>query len=360
MEGNARTLELIYEAAFIPENWQAVLDNIAKAAGAHGTALFNSNDTSTRAIASDSLADLSQKMLGEGWIKRNTRAQKLLMIDHPGFIDEAQYFTEEDYNTQPIFTEVMKPLGYGFGTSTFITAPSGDQMIFAVEKKKVTGPVTPAAISYLDQLRPHLARAAMMSSRLEFERITAAVEALQMSGLPSAVLRGDGRIIGANRLWEEMTPQIVTAARGDVRFHYGPANVLHKQTLEQHRYHGSLASKSFPLPQIEHQPPAVVHTVPVEGSARDIFSNAAVFLIVTPIDRERVPSAETIQGLFDLTPTEAKVARVLATGHDVAAVATHFSVSQETVRSHVKAILAKSGMARQTDFVAAIASMRTI
>ncbi|QRM56411.1 LuxR C-terminal-related transcriptional regulator [Sinorhizobium sp. BG8] len=360
MHDTARTLDLIYEAAFVPETWPQVLDDMARAAGAHGTALFNSNAASSRAISSASLADLRQKMLDEGWIARNTRAAKLLTVDHQGFIDEAQLFTEEECAAQPIFTEVMRPLGYGFGTSTFITAPSGDRIIFAVEKKEVTGPITRAAISYLDQLRPHLARAAMMSSRLEFERINAAIEALQISGLPSAILRSDGRVIGANKLLEEMKPQIVTAAYGRVGFHHVPANTLLSNILEQHRIYGSLASRSFPLPQLDDQPPAVVHIVAVEGNARDIFTNAAVFLIVTPIDRQRVPSAETIQGLFDLTPAEAKVARVLATGHDVTSVALQLSVSTETVRSHVKAILSKSGMPRQADFLAAVASIRSI
>lgn len=353
-------VDLIYEAAFVPEQWDKVLDVMAHGADAHGTALFNSSSTATRALASTSLDDLSVKMRDEGWLNRNSRAAKLMTIQHDGFIDEAEYFSETDYNTLPIFTEVMKPLGYGFGTSTHIATPSNERIIFAVEKKKATGPVTVAAISYLDQLRPHLARAAMMSSRLEFERINAAMEALQISGLPSATLRNDGRVIAANRLLEQMAPQITTAAYGRIRFHHTQANALLSRTLEQHRILGSQASKSFPLPTHEGLPPAIAHIIPVEGRARDIFSDATAFLIVTPIDRQRVPAAETIQGLFDLTPTEAKVARQLAAGSDVISVATHLSVSTETIRSHVKAILAKSGMSRQADFMAAIASIRTI
>ncbi len=355
-----KVLDLIYEAAFVPERWERVLDVMAQRAEAHGTALFNEGSTSTRAIASASLDDLGQKMLGEGWLRRNARAAKLVDIQYEGFVDEAALFSENDYNTMPIFTEVMKPLGYGFGTSTLIATPTNERVVFAVEKKKATGPVTAAAISYLDQLRPHLARAAMMSSRLEFERINAAMEALQISGLPSAILRHDGRVIAANRLLEHMAPQIGTAAYGHIRFHHGAANTLLSGSLDQHRIEGSRASRSFPLPMVEDCPPAIVHIIAVEGHARDIFSDATVFLIVTPIDRQRVPAIETIQGLFDLTPAEAKVARQLVAGSDVISVASQLSVSTETIRSHVKAILSKSGMSRQADFIAAIASIRTI
>lgn len=353
-------IDEIYEAAFIPDKWYGVLDGLASIAGAHGTALFNPTSVRTHAVISPALADMTQKMLVEGWADRNTRAEKLLTIEHDGFIDEADYFSEEDTRTQPIFTEVIKPLGYGFGAHTFIRAPSGDAIIVAIEKKAVTGPVTRGAIATLDTLRPHLARPALMSSRLEFERINAAVEALQMTGLPAAVLRHDGRVLAANRLLEGFSPQVTIIANDVVRFDHGPANQLLADSLKLARRGGILTSRSFPLPRTEVAPPAVVHLVPLRGNARDIFLGASHFVVVTPIDRSRVPNAETIQGLFDLTPAEARVARSLGAGNDVVATAQQLGVSPETVRSHVKAILSKSGMTRQTDFVAAITSVRTI
>jgi len=353
-------IDQIYEAAFLPDTWYPILDHMAAAAGAQGTSLVSTMAPSTKWLASPSLEDMKIKMIDEGWYRYNTRTDKLLSIEHHGFVNEADFFTEHDYNTMPIFTGMMQPLGYGFGTSTFISTPSGEKIIVAVEKKKATGPVERSAIAYLDQLRPHLARAAMMSSRLEFERINAAVEALQMANLPCAVLRHDGKVVAGNRLLEEFAPQLTIAARDLVRFEYAPANALLAETLENARTGGSIASRSFPLPRTGDAPPAIVHLMPVRGSARDIFLSAALFLIVTPVDRSRVPTAETIQGLFDLTPAEARVARSLAAGRDVTATAEQLAVSAETVRSHVKSILSKSGMQRQTDFVAAVASVRLL
>ncbi len=353
-------LDQIYEAAFLPQTWYAILDHMALRTGAQGTSLVNTSAPDTKWLASDALDDMKRKMIDEGWYRYNTRTDKLLTIEHRGFIDESDYFTEEDYNTLPIYTGMMQPLGYGFGASTFIETPSGDKIIVAVEKKRATGPVERSAIAYLDALRPHLARAAMMSSRLEFERIAAAVEALKMTGLPSAVLHRDGRVLACNDLLETLSPQIRIAARDVMNFQYGPANRRLADAIEAARGLGSLAGCSFPLPQADRTPPAVVHLVPFKGNACDIFVSAAFFLIVTSIDRSRVPNAETLQGLFDLTPTEARVARFLAGGTDIAGAASEMAVSKETVRSHVKSILSKSGMTRQTDFVAAVATLRTI
>jgi len=359
----AETLEKIYEAAFFPQNWYEILDHMAEATNAQGTSLVSTSSPTTHWLASEALEDMTQKMIEEGWVTRNARAEKLLSIEQFGFVDEAEHFSEADYNAIPIFTDMMQPLGYGFGMSTFISTPSGDKIIVAVEKKKATGPVEKSAIAYLGQLRPHLARAAMMSSRLEFERINAAVEALQLTGLPSAVLTFDGRVMLANKLLEGFAPQIGIVARDRLRFAHVPANDVLANAISQLQsgaLHLKSASRSFPLPRYEDAPPVIVHLVPVLGDARDVFARAAFFLVVTPVDRTRVPTAETIGGLFDLSPAEARVARSLAAGNDVGGTASTLSLSAETVRSHVKAILAKSGMSRQTDFVAAVASIRPI
>jgi DNA-binding CsgD family transcriptional regulator len=353
-------IDQIYEAAFMPDRWHPILEGLTKVAGGHGTALFNPGRIRTHVLTSPSLNDMHHKMQVEGWAERNTRAARLMSIPHAGFVDEALYFTEQEVRTQPIFTEVLRPLGYGFGTSTFIKVPTGESIIIAVEKKAATGPVTQAAIALLDQLRPHLARAAMLSSRLEFERVNAAVATLQMTGLPSAVLSHDGKVIAANQLLEDFAPSITIAAHDFVRFEYAPANRLMTDILDLARKSAALESRSFPLPRLADRQPAVVHLVPIRGSARDIFLSAAFFLIVTPVDRSKVPTAETIQGLFDLTAAEARVAHALAAGNDVAATAQQLSVGVETVRTHVKGILTKSGMTRQSDFIATVASIRPL
>jgi hypothetical protein len=56
------------------------------------------------------------------------------------------------------------------------------------------GPVEDHHIPKLNALRPHLARAALMSARLRLERAQGMAESLTTMGLPSAVLLGDGKV----------------------------------------------------------------------------------------------------------------------------------------------------------------------
>jgi DNA-binding CsgD family transcriptional regulator len=68
--------------------------------------------------------------------------------------------------------------------------------------------------------------------------------------------------------------------------------------------------------------------------------------------RPQAPPVELVQTLFDLTPAEARVARSLASGKTVEAIATEGGVSLTTVRTHVRGVLAKTGCERQAEVVA--------
>jgi DNA-binding NarL/FixJ family response regulator len=62
--------------------------------------------------------------------------------------------------------------------------------------------------------------------------------------------------------------------------------------------------------------------------------------------------------LFDLTPAEARVARGLAAGQTVKGMAADSSTSANTVRTHVNAVLTKTGYSRQADVVALLNGLR--
>ena len=78
-------------------------------------------------------------------------------------------------------------------------------------------------------------------------------------------------------------------------------------------------------------------------------------VLVTLRDPElEAPDPELLQALFDLTPTEALVAAGLAQGMDSTELAHDMGVQANTVQSHVKRVLLKSGTHRQSQLVSLI------
>ena len=156
-------------------------------------------------------------------------------------------------------------------------------------------------------------------------------------------------------------PVVVQDRRDRIMLTNANADTLLEQAIAGYRRGGiSATPASIPIPASEDRLAMIVHLVPVRGAAHDIFSQSAMLLLITPVDRAAVPTAEVLQGLFDLTPAEARVARGIGLAQSIDALAAAQGVSRETVRSQLKLVLAKTGLNRQAELVSLLAGLPTV
>lgn len=90
------------------------------------------------------------------------------------------------------------------------------------------------------------------------------------------------------------------------------------------------------------------------GPRRD---GAAAMLTLSDPDRHEALDPAALRQLFDLTPTEANVARLVAQGLRRDQVAARLGVSPNTVAFHLRNVFDKTGTRRQADLMALILSM---
>jgi DNA-binding CsgD family transcriptional regulator len=130
------------------------------------------------------------------------------------------------------------------------------------------------------------------------------------------------------------------------------ANALLRSAIRGLDEVDAIKPRSFAVQGPHGLSPVVAHLLPVRRTARDIFGAAMGVLILTPLGSARAPSAALVQSLFDLTPTEARVARSLTAGASVSQIAGDAGVSLATIRSQVRGVLEKTGCTRQAELVA--------
>lgn len=87
-------------------------------------------------------------------------------------------------------------------------------------------------------------------------------------------------------------------------------------------------------------------------SALPGMPSAHVLIFIDDPTQRRIPSAELLRSLFQLTPQEANVASRLAQGLTQQEIAEQLFVSRETVKTHSRAVYRKSNTRRQSEFVA--------
>jgi DNA-binding CsgD family transcriptional regulator len=352
-------LDHIYEAAAVPDKWPVVLDSLAEMTGGVGTFLITTDPKNFRWTSSESVRQLGLDFLGGGWHERNPRMERLVVHRHSGFMREVDMFTTEEMDSDPTFTELLRPRGFGWAVGNVVQAPSDDMLAFSIERRFADGPIEDEHIPRLNALRPHLARAAMMSARLRLERVHGMAESLNTMGLPSAVLLGDGRVVATSPLFEKIDGQIISRAFGRIALADAGANALLSEAianLNSSEYH--FGAKSIAVPSDGESAAIIVHLIPVRRSAHDIFGSAMGILVATPLGSSQTLPDDLLNGLFDLSPAEIRAVNGLLEGKTIDDLATGFGVSRETIRSQMKAALAKTGTARQSDLVSLLANVR--
>lgn len=343
----------IYEAAFLPERWPAVLDGIAALSGSAGAALFTSDHTRVaRWTASPAVVPVVEGFISGGWITRNPRDTPA--AQRHGFArfgTDLDFYTAGELEREPMYASLLRPLGFGWFAGTLVKIPNGDMAVFDIERRYLDGPMPRREVQRLDVLRPHLARAAVMSARLGFERARTQVETLAALGLPAAVVGRGGRVLAANALLQRADRQVVIRAFDRISLVRPAGQLLLADTLARIEAGSPNALASIPLPAAGNLAPAVAHLVPVRRQAHDVLAQALALFVLTPLSGRDSPSAELLAGLFDLTPAEARVARALVEGRTVDDAAAESGVSRETVRTQLRAVLAKTGTSRQAELV---------
>jgi DNA-binding CsgD family transcriptional regulator len=98
--------------------------------------------------------------------------------------------------------------------------------------------------------------------------------------------------------------------------------------------------------------PLVLHVIPIGDSSA--FGPRTIIIMVDLDDTPR-PMPDTLQKIFGLTPTEAKLAIEIACGKSLDDIAKEHRTSIATVRKHLASLFAKTHTHRQADLMALLA-----
>ncbi|WP_173045469.1 LuxR C-terminal-related transcriptional regulator [Bosea sp. ANAM02] len=346
-----KLIDRIYEAAVVPELWPGVLQDVSLLGGCFGGVLFTTAAREvTRWTSSESAKSIFEDFLSNRAAQEdNIRLKYGVAAKHHGFFGNHQLYGRAEMDRSPMYSNFFFPKGLGYAAGSVLPMPNGDIAVFNLERRYSDGPVSSEEIARLNAVRPHLARAAALSTRLNLQRARAIVDALNSAGMPAAILGGQNELLAANSLLEKMSDQIVFLAHGKLALGNAASNRLLMDGLANR---SRPATSSIPIPARADSPAAVMHALPLPGEASDVFNGARTLLVVTRLDRPTSPTAELLTGLFDLTASEARVARGIAEGKSTDEVAAALGLSRETVRFYLKGIFGKTGVARQSDLIA--------
>ena len=354
-------IDRIYEAAFVPDEWPDVLETAGGLSGSASGSIFVFSDGSpARGRISDhspgpqkSLENIraafDEFLIGENW-KSSPGVMRMYDMQPASFVHVEAFMTPEEIESD-LQRIRLRAAGIGAHLCAAIPVPSGELVTFVFQRWMKDGAYDQASVDRLDQLRPHFARAGLVSARLGMEQARATVSALEAIGLPSAVMTASGRVLTANILLEKLPSVFVATALGGIALANASANALFQEAITHDRH--DRVVRSIPVPATEGQPALVIHLLPLRRAAHEIFSGADILVAATAMSASNlVPSPTILTGLFDLTPAEAKLAIALTTGKTLKAAAAAQNIQFSTARYYLEQIFRKTGAHQQSELVA--------
>jgi len=360
MPDRAEIVESIYEAAFVPETWHRVMQDISDVSNcaAGGIGLIDDSVT-CKFLATDLIQPVLNDIEVTGdWNHTNILGMLFRLPPPAAFIYDEDFFPPEVLAANRVRVDRVRPLGIGGEVGTYIVMPTGEVVLFCMERWLSNDRPSQDELDVLNAFRPHLARAGLIAARLRLERAHAATATLRALGLPAAVLSVGGRVLATNSLLEDLPHIFRPAAFGALSIAHGPADALLRDALEAQRAGNTEPVRSIPIPgQTPDEAPYVVHLLPLRGSAQDVFSHGDMVLAATRVDAAggQFPPA-TLIGLFDLSPAEAKLAVQLAEGLTVIEASQRSGITTKTGRTYLERLFAKTGTRRQAELIALLRS----
>lgn len=356
----ADLVDRIYEAAFVPELWPDVLGGLADAAGAASGAVlvFHSPDRPPLYQATEITAPaLEQFTVSDEW--RQNRRLDAVAGNHLADAFSAFIHADDlpaDRLADDSVGHALKALGLGAQITSAIPMLTGELVLFTFERWAKDGRCAPAQIGRLNDHRPHLARAGLVSARLRLERARATASALEALDVPAAVVQKSGRVLAVNNLLESLTSLFRPAAFGHLALADPVIDRLLKLSIAD-AGDRNIPVRSIPLAATEDRPAAVIHVLPLVRSAHDIFSSGDMLVVANLVgaSQKEIPSA-LLAALFDLSPSEAKLAAGLTMGNSVAETATELGVTVKTARTYLERVFAKTGTHRQSELIGLLRS----
>jgi hypothetical protein len=230
----ADIIDRIYEAAAFGDLWPTVMEEVSEAVDAHAACMLVRTADAWTGLAPSPSIDEAVRAYAETDIPlRTSTTARLIGANRPGFVTDEDLFSPEEYQADPYIAEWAMPQGLYHGAASAIHVPTGDFAVVQIHRRLGAPPFDPDTVALLDALRPHLARSAALAARWRLERLRVAVEAMDLLGLPAAVLNASGRVLLANSLLENRK-DLVTWRPGDrLALHQKAGNDLLQQAVSE-------------------------------------------------------------------------------------------------------------------------------
>jgi DNA-binding CsgD family transcriptional regulator/PAS domain-containing protein len=364
----AAAVEAIYDTATAPEKWPVALDAIAAVFDDIGANLTYQRDDGRFGVITSAALLPGQDEYLRNWSHRDVRAKRLRERNCLMWQDTAtdrDLLSDQEIAADPFYNVFLASFGLRWFAVTGISPDPHTAVGISVQRSKDKSPFTPEECSTLSSLGMHAEKALRLSLRLLFADVTALGlrESLDRLGVGIFMVDGRGRVVFSN---EAATELMGTA------FDLSGDRLV--AVAERARFEAALLATSeaagganpAPSPPIVISPgrskqPVAVYILPARLPSNPIADHftarARAIVLVLNAGGSTPADPALVRDLLGLTLGEAKLASLVATGLAPREASEKLGIAEETARTVLKRIFAKTGISRQSELATMLARL---
>jgi DNA-binding CsgD family transcriptional regulator len=349
--GLHRIEQAFLSAAFDPTLWNVAMDVAAQESGGVGSILLPVDEPLPAVPSSSSLGEASEYYFEQEWHRRDERYRGVPALKTRGIVVDFDFFTNEEIERHPYYREFLGRFGLRWFAGVPIRTPNGTCCL-SIQRTIKQGPFSKSQQQRLAQWGSRLSVHATLAHHLGRARVHGAMDLLENLGAPAIILGAFGRVLRVNgsaeqRLCPELQIRNGRLSVADREASDQIANAL-RRIMESK---GARALGPVAIPRRARRP-IILRFIRIDGIDANPFLHASVIALIADTEADARPHAEEFSRLFGLTTAEARLARLLSAGEDLAHAAENLHITGETARSRLKSIYAKTDTHKQGALVA--------
>lgn len=351
-------LNRLQDAALEPSLWPSLLEQIASATGAGGINVMapESSGSVGGVLFTRGLSSIMDAYINEGWNTRDHRAKFIPLMKRNGVILEEDFVCRDDLNNLEYYKFMAK---YGFQHTAVVNFSSGeDDLFFVLQRRVGDGGFENDDRAHLATMRYHLQMSARVMALFSAGDMTGRLAAFERANVACVFFDHRGYVVASNQKADLLLTGDVRIAHRRIRAVSPRETVTFEEKLDKViRSHDLAHGDVVTFTRYETRP-LLARIERAGPNLRDVFARSYAMVLFEDLNDTRFISFDVLDHLFGLTPSECKIAALLADGSDLRTVASHCGIQYETVRTHVRSILRKTGTERQAELCVLLAGIR--
>lgn len=279
-----------------------------------------------------------------------------------------EIFDEDFVARDPFYQEFLIPYGGRYVSGTAVLRQDDTLVMLGVHRGVNSNKLRSDEMQMCQRLARHLSEAIQLHyATIKLKaRVRLGAQLLSRLQLPVIVVDAQRKVEQINDAAEALLRRArqmflkndslyMTSPKDDATFLLGLRGLLSSESADTEEQ-----SRFFFKPEPGTTGPLVALYISPLRPAETLhaFSDHAVAMIVLHDENARVElDPYLLNMVYQLTPAESRVATALAQGASVKGIAQQHGVSAHTVRTQIKAVLAKTGAVKQSEVVARLMAL---